>query len=69
MTVTSLCSASLCPDTTALRWLDRLGQLGLVRRLKSPLDARVFFIDLQPEARNAINNYLREMWNSLFAPN
>jgi DNA-binding MarR family transcriptional regulator len=69
LTVSSLCAASLCPETTALRWLDRLGQLDLVRRVKHPLDGRVFFIDLQPAARSSINSYLREMWASLFAPN
>lgn len=69
LTVTSLCAASLSPDTTALRWLERLGQLDLVRRVKNPLDGRVFFVDLQPAARTAINSYLREIWTSLFAPN
>ena len=69
LTVTSLCVASLCPDTTALRWLERLGQLDLVRRVKNPLDGRVFFVDLQPAARTAINSYLRDVWSSLFAPN
>ena len=69
LTVTSLCAASLCPDTTALRWLERLGQLDLVRRVKNPLDGRVFFVDLQPAARTAINSYLRDVWSSLFAPN
>jgi len=69
LTVTSLCAASLCPDTTALRWLERLGQLDLIRRVKNPLDGRVFFVDLQPAARTAINSYLRDVWSSLFAPN
>ena len=68
LTVSSLCAASQCPDTTALRWLERLGQLDLVRREKSPMDGRVFFIELQPPARGAINSYLRETWHSFFAP-
>jgi DNA-binding MarR family transcriptional regulator len=67
LTVSSICIASQCPDTTALRWLERLGQLDLVRREKSHFDGRVFFIELQPSARIAINNYLREIWYSFFA--
>lgn len=67
LTVSNLCAASWCPDTTALRWIERLGQLDLVRRTKSPFDGRVFFVDLQPAARTAINNYLRDIWRSLFA--
>ena len=66
LTVSSLCAASQSPDTTALRWIERLGQLDLIRREKSPLDGRVFFIDLQPSARTAIDAYLREIWHSFF---
>ena len=68
MTVSRLCEASNGPPTTALRWLATLGELGLVRRLKNPLDSRVIFIELQPAARFAISAYLRDVWKSLFAP-
>lgn len=67
MTVSRLCEASGGPTTTAVRWLATLGQLRMVRRVKNPLDARVVFIQLQPEARLAINAYLRDIWTSLFA--
>lgn len=69
LTVSSLCASSQSPSTTSLRWLDRLIQLDLVARTKSPLDGRVFFIVLRPSARTAISNYLREIWESLFAAN
>lgn len=68
MTVSRLCEASDGPATTALRWLATLGELDLVRRLKNPLDCRVIFIELQPAARFAIEAYLSDFWNSLFAP-
>ena len=67
LTVTSLCAASQCPDTTALRWIEKLKQLGLVRRTKDRLDGRVFFIDLLPHARRTVSDYLREIWSDLFA--
>lgn len=68
MTVSGLCAASQCPETTALRWLDKLVQLNLIERVKSPLDGRIFFVELQPSARTALTNYLRDLWTGLFAP-
>lgn len=69
MTVSSLCAASQSPGTTSLRWLDKLIQLDLVERTKSPIDGRVFFIVLKPSGRRAISEYLRVIWASLFAAN
>ena len=69
MTVSSLCAASQSPGTTSLRWLDKLIQLDLVERTKSPIDGRVFFVILKPSGRRAISDYLREIWASLFAAN
>lgn len=68
MTISSLCAASQCPDTTALRWIDRLVQLGLIEKVKSSLDGRIFFVGLQPSARTALNDYLCNLWKGLFAP-
>ena len=67
LTVTHLCAASLCPDTTALRWIEKLRQQGLVRRVKDRWDGRVYFVDLLPPARRSISDYLREIWRDLFA--
>jgi DNA-binding MarR family transcriptional regulator len=66
MTVSSLCRASNGPDTTALRWLEKLTELGLVFRRKNPLDGRIVFIELEAAARNAIQSYLSEVWASMY---
>ena len=46
MKVATVCHGSGVPDTTALRWLDRLEQQGLVRRLRSSTDKRVWDVEL-----------------------
>lgn len=66
MTVSNACRASHAPATTALRWLDRLAELGLVRREINTLDARVVFIELEPEARLAMHDYFSEIWATLY---
>jgi len=65
-TVSNLCYSSKAPDTTALRWLDKLSELNLVRRSKNPLDARMVFIELEPCARTAIQSYLCELWVDIY---
>lgn len=45
----SICIASGCPGTTALRYLDKLAAMGLVRRENCPTDGRVTHIVLTPE--------------------
>ena len=68
VTSTNLCRASNAPQTTAIRWLDNLVELGLINRRKNPLDARVIFIELEPHARAAIEAYLCDMWVTMFGP-
>lgn len=62
LTVSNLCQFSQAPDTTALRWIDRLVELELVRRRPNPLDARVIFIELEPSGRSKIEDYLIQTW-------
>ena len=66
MTVTDLCRASHAPSSTALRWLDRLEELGLVCRHPSQSDGRKIFVELEPRARVAICGWLREIWVALY---
>jgi DNA-binding MarR family transcriptional regulator len=68
LTSTNLCAASNAPPTTALRWLENLAQLGLVSRRKNPLDARIVFIELEPNARTKIEAYLCDVWILLYGP-
>lgn len=69
MTVTNLCQASHAPNTTALRWIDRLAELGLVSRYKHKLDGRIVYVDLAPNARTAMNAYLSDIWVTLYGSN
>jgi DNA-binding MarR family transcriptional regulator len=66
MTVSNLCRMSEGPVTSAVRWIDRLESLGLVSRHRSLHDARVFFVELTPEAHAQIRDYLMETWASMF---
>jgi DNA-binding MarR family transcriptional regulator len=68
LTSTNLCRASNAPSTTALRWIENLAELGLVRRRKNPLDARVVFIELEPHANVAIASYLCDFWVLMYGP-
>lgn len=66
LSVTSLCLASGAPQTTALRWIDSLHERGLTRRVKNPLDARVVFIELEPEGKARMLAYLEDVWSEFF---
>jgi DNA-binding MarR family transcriptional regulator len=68
LTVTNMYPISQVPDTTALRWIDRIIELGLIRREPNPVDARVYFLELEPAGRAGIENYLLRAWNALFSP-
>jgi DNA-binding MarR family transcriptional regulator len=67
-TVTNVCQVSRGPPTTALRWIDRLIELELVRRLRNPVDARVIFIELETRGREAMRAYLSQTWTLFYGP-
>jgi DNA-binding MarR family transcriptional regulator len=60
-TVTSLCQNSGFPLTTALRWLHFLEGERLVSRESSPVDKRVYYLDLTEKARLALDELLLEI--------
>jgi DNA-binding MarR family transcriptional regulator len=66
LTGSNMYHISQVPDTTALRWVDRIVELGLARRRPNPLDARVFFLELEPAGRAGIEDYLLQAWNILY---
>ena len=66
LTVTNVCDASDAPSTTALRWLDRLVELDMVRRIPHPTDLRVIFIDLAPVAGELLETFLSHSWSALY---
>lgn len=65
VTVTSLCSASAVPNTTALRWIKTLTNAGLIHRRPDRHDARRFFVELSPMAWAGMNNYFKKISDQL----
>jgi DNA-binding MarR family transcriptional regulator len=59
--VSNLCMAAAVPATTALRWLNSLVERGLFIRRADPHDGRRFFVELAPDASNAMHRYFAEV--------
>ena len=59
--VSSLCIAAAVPATTALRWLKTLVAQGLFVRRADPHDGRRVFVELAPEASNALRRYFADV--------
>jgi DNA-binding MarR family transcriptional regulator len=57
VSVTSLCTASGVPTSTALRWLRALEEEGLITRRQDPLDGRRTFVALTTAAVGSMNAY------------
>jgi DNA-binding MarR family transcriptional regulator len=58
VSVTSACLATSVPQTTALRWLDILRNLGLIERYPSSQDKRTTFIRLSEAGQGALRRHL-----------
>lgn len=59
--VSSLCIAAAVPATTALRWLKTMVSQGLFIRRADPHDGRRVFVELAPEASQALRRYFIEV--------
>lgn len=59
VSVHSLCIAAAVPQTTALRWINKLAEIGLVERRPCPHDNRVIHISLSEEGLAIMERYLR----------
>jgi DNA-binding transcriptional ArsR family regulator len=57
--VSDACSAAGVPPTTALRWVDRLEDCGLVERRPDPLDSRRIYVELTLIAITRIELWLK----------
>jgi DNA-binding MarR family transcriptional regulator len=55
--VSDLCYEGSVPTTTALRWLDRLLELQMARKRRSPTDGRVHFVEIHPDTTRKMNAY------------
>ena len=58
VSVSSLCIAAAVAPTTALRWIAKLTERGLMVRDRDPIDRRRAFITLSSEASAAMQAYL-----------
>jgi len=69
MNVSAVCNESGVGDTTALRWIDRLIEIGLVRRHRNPLDNRSSFVELADEGMRKMDDILAKMCADYFPLN
>lgn len=58
VSVSSLCIASGVAPTTALRWISKLTENGLLVREADPFDKRRAFMALSPQALEALGRYM-----------
>ena len=61
VSVSSLCTASNVPATTALRWITSLQDEGLVERTGDPCDHRRYFMSLSKKGMAAMDGYFGEV--------
>ena len=59
--VSSLCIAAAVPATTALRWIKTMTDAGHFQRRADPHDGRRVFVELSPQASNAMRRYFAEV--------
>jgi DNA-binding MarR family transcriptional regulator len=59
--VSSLCIAAAVPATTALRWIKTMTDAGLFKRRADPHDGRRVFVELSPNASDAMRRYFGEV--------
>ena len=57
VSVSSLCIAAVVPATTALRWIGRMTETGLLERRPDPFDRRRAFMMLTRPAREKMDRY------------
>lgn len=58
VSVSSLCIAAAVAPTTALRWIAKMTEAGLLTRVPDPFDRRRAFMELSPTASDAMRGYL-----------
>jgi hypothetical protein len=58
ISLTGVGIAGSVPTTTALRWIRRLVDLGLIVRVPDPTDGRRTLVELAPETRAKVTVYL-----------
>ena len=67
VSTSELCMAAAVPATTALRWIDKLDQMGFLARDADPLDRRRIWVALSPLARSKMQSYFEALPAALWA--
>jgi DNA-binding MarR family transcriptional regulator len=57
LSVTSVCAATVVRQSTALRWLTALENMGLIIRSADPLDGRRYFVELSISCAASMDAY------------
>src|SRR5258708_6057056 len=57
VSISSLCVGAAVPTTTALRWISRMVEEGLLGRRPDPYDGRRIFVELTPETSQSLRQY------------
>ena len=65
VSVSSACIAANVPATTALRWIRRLVEEGLIIRHNDPFDGRRVFLELASETSLALRQYFAQIGRPL----
>lgn len=60
VSISDACIASAVPSTTALRWIGRLHELGLLERLQDPRDTRRVLLRLTDPALDKVAGWVRQ---------
>lgn len=58
MTVSSVCASAGVPGTTALRWIQKLLETGMLEKQPHPTDLRVSWLALSNRAKITLDRYL-----------
>lgn len=66
ISVNGVCVSAGAPQTTVLRWLDKLARLGLICRERHPKDGRVSWVRLTENAASRIDHYCEEILTRYF---
>lgn len=67
--ISDVCNESGVPATTALRWMDKLIDIGMARRIPNRLDARSSYIEGTEALRSQMTEYLQHVLTRLLTPN